>query len=127
MQINEFFKIDEFKCKCGCGKGDPCKKLIEILTEIRLHFGKPLIITSGTRCPEHNKKVGGSPRSQHLQDKAADFVIEGVETDKVWDYVEKNYKKKGKGLGVARKRNANNPFGGFIHIDTRGYDAVWEY
>nr|WP_257534868.1 hypothetical protein [Helicobacter winghamensis] len=30
-------------------------------------------------------------------------------------------------LGIAIKRNPNNPFAGFVHLDTRGKKARWEY
>lgn len=125
MKENKYFKESEFKCKCGCGKGNPCEKLIEILTEIRMHFGKPLVITSGTRCFEHNEKVGGSPKSQHLKDKAADFIIKGVKTKDVYDYVIKTYGERP--LGIALKFNKENEYAGFVHIDTRGKKARWTY
>ena len=50
---------------------------LEILQPIREHFG-PVHISSGYRCPELNKHIGGSPRSQHCQGEAADIVIATV-------------------------------------------------
>ena len=44
-----------------------------VLEPIREAYGKPVIITSGYRCPELNEKVGGEPSSEHLQGMAADF------------------------------------------------------
>ena len=45
------FKREEFNCKCGCGKNNIKYDLVQILEEIRSHFGgNPLIVTSGTRC-----------------------------------------------------------------------------
>ena len=45
------FKREEFNCKCGCGKNNINPKIVQILEEIRSHFGgNPLIVTSGTRC-----------------------------------------------------------------------------
>ena len=43
------------------------------LDNIREFYGKPIIITSGYRCPELNAKVGGKPNSQHLKGEAADL------------------------------------------------------
>lgn len=46
---------------------------MERLDEIREKYGKPIIITSGYRCQELNKKVGGKPNSFHLKGLAADL------------------------------------------------------
>lgn len=35
----------------------------------------PVVITSGYRCPELNKKVGGKANSQHLTGQAADIDV----------------------------------------------------
>ena len=45
-----------------------------LLDPLREAFGRPIIVTSGYRCPELNKAVGGSPTSPHLQGYAADLV-----------------------------------------------------
>jgi len=42
-----------------------CRLATTILQPIRDFHGKPLLITSGYRTPEHNKKIGGSPTSEH--------------------------------------------------------------
>lgn len=49
---------------------DLCKN---VLQPIRQAYGKPIIVTSGFRCPELNKAVGGVPTSEHLQGMAADI------------------------------------------------------
>ena len=126
--INKYFSYKEFDCKCGkCKrpKGVPSAELIKILTEVREHFGKPLIINSGYRCASHNERVGGSPFSQHTRGSAVDFTIKGVKTLEVWDYVLSTYGKRP--LGLAVKRNKDDAFKGFVHIDTRGKIARWEY
>lgn len=51
--------------------------LISIFLEkVREHFQKKIIITSGYRTEEENKKVGGSLNSLHLRGRACDFVID---------------------------------------------------
>ncbi len=44
-----------------------------VLDPLREHLGCPIIITSGYRCRDLNRDVGGSPTSQHLLGLAADF------------------------------------------------------
>lgn len=128
MKENPFFKVEEFKCKCGkCDlpEGVPSDELIDILCEIRNHFDKPLIINSAYRCSEHNAKVGGAKQSQHTIGSAADFTIKGIPTEEVYKYVIQVYGERP--LGIAVKRNKEDVFKGFVHLDTRGKKARWEY
>lgn len=46
----------------------------DVLEPLRCRFGV-LRITSGYRCAELNRRVGGVPRSQHLDGNAADIHI----------------------------------------------------
>lgn len=46
-----------------------------VLEPVRAILNRPLIITSGYRCPALNKEIGGSTTSQHLNGTAADFVL----------------------------------------------------
>lgn len=48
-----------------------------VLDPIREKFCAPVIITSGYRCPQVNKLVGGVNNSQHMSGCAADFHIKG--------------------------------------------------
>ena len=49
---------------------------IEQLDELRRLYGRPIIITSGYRCPALNKAVGGKPNSQHVKGQAVDIKWE---------------------------------------------------
>ena len=126
--INEYFKYSEFNCKCGkCERpeGVPSKELVAILTKIRKHYNQPVIINSGYRCEAHNKSVGGSANSQHFKGSAVDFIVKNTPTESVWEYVLEKWGDSP--LGLAIKRNKNNIYAGFVHIDTRGKKARWEY
>ncbi|WP_335880118.1 YcbK family protein, partial [Campylobacter jejuni] len=85
----------------------------------------PIIINSGYRCKEHNAEVGGAPKSQHAIGSAADFVVKGVKTKDVHQYILQRYDDKP--FGIAIKHNFNDPYAGFVHLDTRGKKARWTY
>ena len=48
-------------------------RLVERLEELRSAAKRPLVITSGYRCREHNRAVGGSPTSLHMLGLAVDI------------------------------------------------------
>ncbi|MBE6152706.1 MAG: DUF882 domain-containing protein [Firmicutes bacterium] len=85
----KYFKKSEFTCKCGCGSNNISLELVKIADEVRKHFGKPMTITSGTRCSKHNKNVGGVSTSRHLSGKACDFYISGVSQNQILDLTNK--------------------------------------
>lgn len=82
----QYFKYGEFTCHCGCGYNTVDIRLVKILDDIRKHYGKPAIITSGVRCEKHNKEVGGVSNSWHIRRKAADFYINGVSSSELNRY-----------------------------------------
>lgn len=119
MKITKNFSSDEFACKC-CGRQNINENLVFQLQKIRGIVKKPIIITSGYRCPAHNKKIGGSPKSQHLLGKAADIVIKGLSVKQMYQVLVPFHKKYFAGLGIY-------PEQGFIHIDTRDEPTIWVY
>ena len=52
---------------------------MEVLQPLRDFLGKPVVISSGYRCPELNKAVGGVRNSQHMKGEAADIHVENTE------------------------------------------------
>ena len=44
-----------------------------VLEPLREHFGMPVVVSSGYRCKELNRLVGGVRNSQHLTGEAADI------------------------------------------------------
>lgn len=46
----------------------------QVLDPLREAYGRPVHVTSGYRCPQLNRLVGGSPNSQHMRGEAADIV-----------------------------------------------------
>lgn len=115
--IGPNFKHSEFRCKC-CGKLPP--EGIDPILVLRLEIlrkmlgNKPIIIRSGYRCPAHNKKVEGAPKSQHLYGKAADIMINGLISSDVAKVAESVFYDSGLGR-----------YNSFIHVDSRKGKARW--
>ena len=58
---------------------DNLNRLADYLDGIREKYGKPILISSGYRCPMLNKAVRGVANSQHLKGLAADLVCSDME------------------------------------------------
>ena len=55
------------------------KRVCGWLEVLRKRNGKPIIINSGYRSPQLNKKIGGVPTSNHLTGCAADIRVANME------------------------------------------------
>jgi uncharacterized protein YcbK (DUF882 family) len=81
--------------------------IASVLQPIRNAIKKPMIITSGYRCPKLNKIVGGKPNSQHLKGQAVDFVIKGLEPDYIVKFIQ--------GMGIEFDQLINE-YDAWVHI-----------
>ena len=102
MKLSQHFSYQEFiKSQTATRKGisnepDDSQlynmKMIcaNILEPGRVHFGKPVIITSGFRSPELCVAIGSSTNSQHAKGEAADFEIPGVSNKELADWIHDN-------------------------------------
>ena len=108
------FKGLEFACKC-CGETKPSSELMAVLQLVRVHFNKPVIITSSYRCPKHNKAVGGATSSKHLEGIAADIQVKDIEPFEVHHFLDAIFPNS-YGLGY---------YDTFTHIDVRPTKARW--
>ena len=102
----KYFKIDEFKCKCGCGLNNISEKLLEKLDNAREEAGIPFIINSACRCQKHNTREGGSTSSRHLTGMAVD--IRANTSVNRYKIVQSLIKNGFVGIGIAKT---------FIHAD----------
>jgi len=89
MQLTEHFSLAEFERSATASAHHidnhvpvslipSVKHLCEqVLEPLRLHYGKPIIIGSGYRCPALNSlpNVRGVKNSQHMKGEAADLHI----------------------------------------------------
>ena len=115
-----FFDSKEFASRDGApspfGPMNVKQELVDFLNQLRLRFGKALVVTSGYRSPEHNKAVGGVVNSYHTQGLAADIRPEDQkDLPALWE--------------LCRRLNVTGGVGiydTFVHVDRRGYAARFD-
>ena len=73
----KYFTRDELKCK-GDGTFVANDDALDKLERLRELMGVPLTINSAYRSPAHNRKIGGADNSMHVQGRAFDISINGV-------------------------------------------------
>ena len=120
--LSPHFRVQEFRCKDGSDPVFVDTALVELLEQLRAHFGKAVTITSGYRTASHNAKVGGSKSSQHLLGKAADIQVAGVSVEDVAAYAESLMPDWG---GVGRYPVKAGRAKGWVHVDTRAKKSRW--
>ena len=107
--ISAHFNRSEFSCECGCGFDTVDTETIRVLEIVRQQFMRPVYITSGCRCADHNYRIGGSQNSQHILGRAVDFKVKDVEPKEVYEFLDKLYPDS-LGLGL---------YSSWCHMDTR--------
>jgi uncharacterized protein YcbK (DUF882 family) len=99
---------------------------LEQLDELRHMYGKPLIITSGYRCPDHNAAVSATGRTgPHTTGRAADLRVDRRDALQLLKLaLALNFT----GIGVNQKGN-----GRFLHVDNlpnahgQPRPTIWSY
>lgn len=122
-----YFRPEEFDCKCkkckdnGEGRGVDMMDdyFLQMLDDARHKAGIPFVITSGYRCPSHNRAVGGVANSAHTKGLAADIACS-------------DERSRGYIIGALYEASFNrigiHP--DFIHVDdddSKDADVVWLY
>ena len=87
-------------------------------TKLRDLAKRPVRITSGYRCPDHNRAQRGKKGSQHLLGNAADLVIDGLSVVEMYCLADKVVAVRDGGIGLY-------PKDGIIHVDVRDGYARW--
>lgn len=91
--LTEHFSLEEMTAsqtasRCSIDNDPTDQELVEltrtcqVLEIVRAMWGKPLMVSSGYRCEDLNKEIGGSENSQHMLGQAADFTIPAVGSPK---------------------------------------------
>lgn len=116
QKVGRYFTAWEFACP-HCNECLIDDELIQILDTIREEIKSPIIVTSGYRCPEHNKEINGAPQSKHLLGIAADIIAPKLTVKELYRIAEEVLGNTG-GLGYYPAR-------GFVHVDTRKEMTRW--
>mgnify|MGYP003116332797 FL=1 len=64
-----------------------------IFQPLRDAFGCPIYVSSGYRCPDLNRAIGGSKRSQHMEGRALDLdadVYERCTNAQIFNWIKDN-------------------------------------
>jgi len=116
--MGKYFQESEFRCPC-CDRVSLNPRLIPTLDAIREIYGKPMVVTSGFRCPEHNEAIGGKNGSEHLIGCAAD--ISCIDSHERFELITACLSSGITRLGIGKD---------FIHIGISQYHpqrVVWHY
>ena len=117
-QITEPFRVYEFACTDGSDPVFISQTLVELLENIRVHFGRPVTITSGYRTVSYNASLkNSSKKSQHCNGLAADIKVEGHTPKEVYDYACSLLGDHG-GVGI---------YNTFVHVDVRAVKSRFDY
>lgn len=121
FKISEHFKLYEFQCKDKTKAVKVVPELVEALERLRsltsqkLNKDTPLVITSGYRTPDHNKKVGGAKNSQHLRGTAVDVRLPQGLTEE--EFAKLGEKAGFTGIGL---------YNGRVHFDVRQVPVLFD-
>ena len=119
-QLSPHFNAREFRCQCGQSHetliaSELVDKLEALYTALNC---SKIIVTSGYRCPEHDKAVGGTSSGQHTKGTAADVCCYGQDGQPISS---KTVCCKAQDLGFGGIANITTSYQ-YTHLDVRtGY------
>ena len=92
---------------------DNLYRIANRLQTLRDLLGKPIFIHSGYRTPDHNRDVGGAPKSLHLEGKAVDIHVPDMSPQELYTLL-RNWSG---GMGLYKYH---------LHLDIRNTNARWQ-
>ncbi|MFN3898880.1 MAG: D-Ala-D-Ala carboxypeptidase family metallohydrolase [Alishewanella aestuarii] len=119
QKYHPYFKPSEFACK-ETGKHGIKAEFLDRLLALRLAWGRPMIITSGYRAPEHSRERKKERPGPHTTGLSCDVAI-GPGAD-VWDFVRLAMDHGFTGIGISQKVGQPR----FVHIDLLE-KRMWSY
>lgn len=120
-----FFTKAEFDCK-ETGENGMTQEFMDALLRVRIHFGKPMVITSGYRSPRHSIEARKAKPGAHAVGKSCDVGIRGADALKL---IEIALAHGFTGVGVSQKNGQAR----FIHLDISTQEDglprpnIWSY
>ena len=119
-QLSPHFKVSEFACKCG--KPHDFQIDEELITKLEALYDalgcSEITVSSGYRCVEHDKAVGGSGTGQHTLGRAADICCKDAAGNPIVSYLVCCAAQDIEFRGIARINDA------YTHCDTRT-SGIW--
>lgn len=121
-QLSPHFNAREFRCSCG--KSHETLLASELVDKLEALYAtlncSKIIVTSGYRCPEHDKAVGGTSSGQHTKGTAADVCCYGQDGQPISS---KTVCCKAQDLGFTGIANITSSYQ-YTHLDVRA-SAKW--
>ena len=121
MASSKHFSDQELRCS-HCGENQMQPHFLELLERIREKFQKPMIVSSGYRCPDHPIEAKKAKPGAHASGLAVDIACSGLDAWRLLDIaLEENVQ----GIGVQQTGG-----GRFIHLDIlegENRPTVWSY
>lgn len=121
-QLSQHFNVQEFKCKCG--KEHAILIAEELIAKLEKLYSalncSKIIVTSGYRCTNHDKNVGGSGSGQHTKGNAADICCYGQDGKPISS---KTVCCKAQDIGFGGIANINEKYI-YTHVDVRA-NSKW--
>lgn len=116
-QLSPHFNVREFRCQCGSNHetliaSELVDKLEALYTALNC---SKIIVTSGYRCPDHDKAVGGTSSGQHTKGTAADVCCYGQDGQPISS---KTVCCKAQDLGFTGIANITSSYQ-YTHLDVR--------
>ena len=116
-QLSPHFNAREFRCSCG--KSHETLLASELVDKLETLYTalncSKIIVTSGYRCPEHDKAVGGTSSGQHTKGNAVDVCCYGQDGQPISS---KTVCCKAQDLGFTGIANITSSYQ-YTHLDVR--------
>ena len=119
LPITAHFGLAEFACRDGTPYpsiwiAERLRPLCEVLEVVRADLAAPVVIVSGYRSPAHNARIKGARASQHVEGRAVDVRVVGIQAAVVHARVLALYQ-----AGRLPRLGGLGEYPGWVHLDVR--------